>query len=186
MDKESLLQSHSTRKRSEKTRQTRHDSSIQTREPKSTALAILQKRHRVLLEQRQERNAMADSKAKWNHWYVVDTRIHSTHGSTNSILQVQEMVSLRHRTFQVEKWSLVMLANVRGCCLSISIISPFHVSFTSLKSQSSVFTLSSLRHRPTRHSIVTKTRIPTLEHRYEDQEQERRMVERHQATTVCF
>ena len=35
-------------------------------------------------------------------------------------------------------------------CLSISIISLFHVSIMSLKSQSSVFTFSRLRHRPTR------------------------------------
>ena len=39
----------------------------------------------------------------------------------------------------------------------ISIVSLYHVSITSLKSQLSIFTLSRLRHRPTQRSNVTNT-----------------------------
>ena len=44
----------------------------------------------------------------------------------------------------------------------ISIVSLYHVSITSLKSQLSIFTLCRLRHRPTRRSNVTKHRYSAL------------------------
>ena len=81
-------------------------------------------------------------------------------------LQEQRRASLRSFVRGVR--SVVFERGVRAWCSKISIISLFHVSIISLKLQE-CHSYSSYRKKITRKSMLdymTKTRTPTLEHRY--------------------